>query len=361
MTEINLTAKQKDKPQNTAQGGKDVNFLVRSTAVSVHSLNHAWKTKSNGRSARLAALTKLELLQNTQVQKTLKEAISRLNYEQSLFNAAKSQLRYAKKIETERCHRSVCRTRKLYNRSALHDKETPTWQLRDKKLLDEKKNLKNMPKNETFQNNAELFNKNKDTVDQNLFNSYQSFNSSNKIRDPETRITGSNTTNSRAWRYVSFPKLESGNQQLDEGPANNRQQSTSTDDSNFSLPPLDASSKFSIIRRTFELRTQRKENLLSQMTPWSKFLTDRSSDSKSGDSPGKKLEKIDIFSSNLELFNQKQQPKEQTAEILPMLDNSSFSAIDCDDYLHMRNRLDNLSPTPAVLSSKRLGKVTKTL
>lgn len=329
----------KKPPFIITTGGKNVNFLVRSRATGLQNLNHTCKNRLNAnQSSRLAALTRLELLQNAQVQKSLKDAMAQLKKEESVFNATESKLRYVEKLKVEQCHRRVCRIRKL------SDNETQKLSLNNdetrKNTLYKNKTLNAVKNTGPRKDDGTLSHKQKEQICQTL----PGFHISPKYtKGAQTEKVCSSAASSR--ENISIPKLQSESQHDPVCPLKSKK-NTNT---NFSLPPLGADSKFKIMRRTFELRTQRKAKLLNKPTPWSTFCTEKDLQKKSEEPFNKKYEKLEIFANNLDVLKQKTLPEEQKSDSLPQLTNL-IQFTDYDDYLHMRNRLDKLSPIPAVQS-----------
>ena len=63
--------------------------------------------------------------------------------------------------------------------------------------------------------------------------------------------------------------------------------------------------------------------------------------------------KTEIFADNSKILSDEQKTVVENSPVtLPLLDSKSFAEIDCNDYLNLKNQLDELSPEKAVLDHK---------
>ena len=126
------------------------------------------------------------------------------------------------------------------------------------------------------------------------------------------------------------------------------------DSCHYSLPTLDTESKFCIIKRAKELRNERDLKIRNQsLTTMSSEIHRKYSKARKISLKNYQDQKIEIFGNNRKLLNvESKVDVEEKLTTLPLLDSKSFSEIDCNDYLDLTNRIDSLSPTPAVLDHK---------
>ena len=134
----------------------------------------------------------------------------------------------------------------------------------------------------------------------------------------------------------------------------NSLQKKGKDSCHYSLPTLDTKSKFCTIKRAKELRNERDLKIRNQsLTTMSSEIHGKYSKARKISLKNYQDQKIDIFGDNRKLLNvESKVDVEDKLTTLPLLDSKSLSEIDCNDYLDLTNRIDSLSPTPAVLDHK---------
>lgn len=334
-------------------GGKDPNYLVRSWASRLGTVTQGHKVpKSDYRSKWLQRLNRVELMQNVEVQQTLRNMMSILRAGDELTQDADSAYEFAERRRIQKCHETVCKIRaerefnKLSNLSTKDQDDSeikPPHQGRnDKKNYKQKKKLPVTSLVDNAKINRKSINNTSKTHCDNLDDSYGTStqevavktNSNNN--EPSTNQAPEN----HGERKACFPPIP-------EKLTSNKERKEHND---HSFPTLDTKSKFSIIKRAQELRNERgvaqvKSQNLSLM--FSQLQRKYSKERK----PSRKIE---IFGDNRKILAEesKTDKNETTPTTLPLLDSKSFSDIDCNDFLNLTNRLDGLSPTPAVLDHK---------
>lgn len=352
----------KELQKFTYDGGKDPNYLVRSWVSSLGNVTQGHKTpKSDYRGTWLQRLNHVELLQNVQVQQTLRNMMSILKAEGEIIKDSDSTYEFAERKRAEKCHEAVCKIRESELNKRLM--KLSTWGKDNLKSepLDEGDTAKGKKRDETLQHSEQslqVYNKAKklnfdsdgichvhsheERLIENVVNDFDfDYNNNNSFAENELYHV-------QAKRKISLPPIPEAKQEkhnpFDKKPRTHHQSS---------LPVLDAASKFSIIRRAKEIRNQRNADItnqsLSSMTSklQRKFSKVRKESTENNN-------RIEIFAENREILgdNLAKNITEKVTVTLPLLDSKSFSEIDCNDYLNMKNRLDGLSPVKAVLDHK---------
>lgn len=391
----------RDSQQNSGlhqhiNGGKDPNYLVRSWASRLGTVTQGHKLpKSDYRSKWLQRLNHVELMQNVEVQQTLRNVMSILRAGDELMQDAGSVYEFAERRRIKKCHETVCKIRaegelnKLSNLStkdeddseikASHQRGNDRKNNKQKKkslvtsLEDNAKINRKFTNNttithrdnlddiyETFaqevpENNKKFTNNTTITHCDNLDDIYETFtqevaeNTNNNNNEPsmnQAEITNNNDHSmnrlleNHGERKAFLPPIP-------EKLTFNKERKTQND---HSLPTLDTESKFSIIKRARELRNERS---VAQVK--SQNLSLMSSQLQRKYSKAREISrKIEIFGDHSKILAEesKTDKNETTPATLPLLDSKSFSNIDCNDFLNLKNRLDSLSPAPAVLDHK---------
>ena len=335
-------------------GGKGPNYLVRSWASRLGTVTQGHKVpKSYYRSKWLQGLNRVELMQNVEVQQTLRSMMSILKAGDELMQDADSAHEFAESRRIQKCHQTVCRIRAdselsknssnlptkgqddfeikpSSERGTVRSNSTPKINLPAMSLEDNAKiskeftnSTKNCNWNDIYE---EIIQKSEDNSH---YNNNELSASQGENQDERKEFLPPILEASQEKQYIT-PYREKKKQHL------------------HSLPTLDTESKFSIIKRTRELRNERdmqdRDQNLSLMT----------SQIQRKYSKARKISrKIEIFGDNRKLLTEESKiVNENKTTILPLLDSKSFSEIDCNDFLNVKNRLDGLSPAPAVLDHK---------
>jgi len=421
----------RDSQQNSGlhqhiNGGKDPNYLVRSWASRLGTVTQGHKLPKSGyRSKWLQRLNHVELMQNVEVQQTLRNVMSILRAGDELMQDAGSVYEFAERRRIKKCHETVCKIRaegelnKLSNLStkdeddseikASHQRGNDRKNNKQKKkslvtsLEDNAKINRKFTNNTTIthhdnlddiyktfaqevpENNKKFTNNTTITHCDNLDDVYKTFTQevpeNNKKFTNNTTIThcdnlddiyeaftqevAENTNNNNNEPSMNQAEITNNNNHsmnrllenhgerkaflppIPEKLTFNKERKTQND---HSLPTLDTESKFSIIKRARELRNERS---VAQVK--SQNLSLMSSQLQRKYSKAREISrKIEIFGDHRKILAEesKTDKNETTPATLPLLDSKSFSNIDCNDFLNLKNRLDSLSPAPAVLDHK---------
>ena len=342
-------------------GGKDPNYLVRSWASRLGTVTQGHKVpKSDYRSKWLQRLNRVELMQNVEVQQTLRNMMSELRASDKLMQDADSAYEFAERRRIQKCHETVCKIRAEKKYLSTKDQDgseirTPHQGRNNRENYQQKKKLPATSLEDNAKINRKSTNDKTNTHCDNLNDIYKIFtqevpeNTNNNINEPSMNQAETNNNNKHSMnqapenhgeRKAFFPPIS-------DKLAFNKERNEHND---HSLPTLDTKSKFSIIKRAQELRNERgvaqvKSQNLSLM--FSQLQRKYSKERKLS-------RKIEIFGDNRKILAEepKTDKNETTPTTLPLLDSKSFSDIDCNDFLNLKNRLDGLSPTPAVLNHK---------
>lgn len=344
-------------------GGRNANYLVRSRASTVRTATQAQKTsKSDYRSQWLQRLNNTELLQNLEVQQTLRTMMALLKKENKILKDSNSAYKFAEQIAVEKSHKNVCSIlkKKLGNNTA-----TSTEYQKDEKDIYFRINssinratVRNSRQRKGFQDNKQdslLFSKcHKDMISTNLRCKDTKHPSSSAFLNiyGEKNSSLDQSDDNYVWNDSGLPAQDSklGNltpstESIQERHSLHTSKQVKGDMSLNLLPRLDVGSKLTIIRRAKEIRNKRKLDAMHK-----NMKLETSSEVKNN---MQSHQKIDIFADNTKLFINKPQSDinvEKPPLVLPLLGAKSFDEIDCDDFLYTENRFNNLSPEPNVLS-----------
>ena len=332
----------------TYDGGKDPNYLVRSKVSSLGNVTQGHKTpKSDYRSTWLQRLNHVELLQNVQVQQTLRNIMSVLKVEGEIIKDSDSAYEFAERRRVEKCHEAVCKIREREEKKRLM--KLSTWgkdgNKRDKTLQRSEQSLPVYKKGKKLNFDSDeichVQRSQEERLIENRVNDFDfDYNNNNSIENELYHV--------QTKRKISLPPIPEARQEkynsIDRKPRTHHRSS---------LPALDAASKFNIIRRAKEIRNQRNADITNQSLSSMTSKLQRKF-SKARKESTKNNHRIEIFADNREILGD-ELPKnitEKATVTLPLLDSKSFSEIDCNDYLNVKNRLDGLSPVKAVLDHK---------
>ena len=324
-------------------GGKDPNYLVRSRASRLGTITQGHKVpKSDYRSMWLQRLNRVELMQNVEVQLTLRKMMSMLKAGDEMTQVSNSAHEFMEKRRIEKCHKAVCKIR-----------ESELGKSFAKPLTHGNNDFKSKPLNEgPTVNKASLpvhntskksnFNDNEVHYDNKFY--YNNDNNNNNNNFFKSKIYNSNT---QVERTGSLPPIPEATQEK-----NTFHRSRRGRVHHSSLPDLDAASKFNIIKRAREIRIERNAGVENQSLSTISSQVERKF-SKARKESTKNTCKIEIFADNHKILSDEAKVVADNKPVtLPLLDSKSFSEIDCNDYLNIKNRLDGLSPVRAVLDHK---------
>lgn len=314
--------------------------------------------KSDYRSKWLQGLNRVEMMQNVEVQQTLRSMMSILKDGDELMQDADSAYEFAERRRIQKCHDTVCRIR-AESELSKNSSNLPKTKGQDDfeiKLSCEgagtvrsnskpKINLPAMSLEGNVKISKKFTNSTKNCQQGNWNDIYEKITqkSEENTHYNNNKLSSSQGDNQDERKEFLPPILEASQE---------KQYITSYREAKkqhpHSLPTLDTESKFSIIKRTRELRNERdmqdRDQNLSLMT---------SQIQKKYSKARKISRKIEIFGDNRKLLTEESKiDNENKPTILPLLDSKSFSEIDCNDFLNIKNRLDGLSPAPAVLDHK---------
>ena len=365
----------RDSQQNSrlhhhSNGGKDPSYLVRSWASRLGTVTQGHKVpKSDYRSKWLQRLNGVELMQNVVVQQTLRNVMSILRAGDEHMQDADSAYKFAKRRRIQKCHETVCKIRaeselnKKLSNLLTKDEEGSEKPSCERKNNKQKKKL---PVITSLEDKAKINRKftNKTTNrHDNLDDVYKTFtqdvaeNANNNNNEASMNQEGTNNHNKLFMNQAeNHGERKAFLPPIPEKRTCNKEMKKHND---HSFPTLDTESKFSIIKRARELRNERgvaqvKNHNLSLM----------SSQLQKEYSMARKIShKIDIFGDNRKILaaeESKTDKNETTPASLPLLDSKSFSDIDCNDFLNLKNRLDCLSPAPPAVLDHKLYWPTKT-
>ena len=333
-------------------GGKDPNYLVRSWASSLGTVTQGHKApKSDYRSKWLQRLNRVELMQNVEVQQTLRNMMSTLKASEELLKSSDSAYEFVEKRRIEKCHETVCKIRE--SESSKRSTRLVTLQSKDElksKSSTERGKVKQSKQEQTlYLNKSNLpaeYNYTPKTTYFNSDDNYDTFSLHNTVLNG-INDNSMSMSDSQAERKISLPPI----------PERDREKYTAVPrrrcGHQTSLPSLDANSKFSIIKRAREIRNEhhadnKNQNLLSVSSKVTRRFPKARKESLQN------YRMSEIFTDNRKILSDQQAAVvENTGPVkLPLLDSKSFSEIDCNDYLNLENRLDGLSPEKAVLDHK---------
>ena len=317
----------------------------------------------------------MELLQNVEVQQTLRNMMRILKVTDNILQDSDSAYEFAKKRRVERCHETVCKIREReLNKRAMKplkkckddpenrtstEKHTKVKKIKQDKTSDGK--MTQLPVRESdkahtssfnfdHSNNSYSFEQNADSNGMNdygydingLFSGL--FSSGSKLSSVEA-----------SKKMVSLPAILEGEHDQDksdslsaEFPGKNKPGDLP------SFPSLDTQSKFSIIKRVQEIRQERcADNKREKLSSLSSQVKRKYSKARKESLQNINSHKIEIFADNSKILSNEQKTVVENSPVtLPLLDSKSFAEIDCNDYLNLKNQLDGLSPEKAVLDHK---------
>ena len=362
--------------QKFSSGGKYPNYLVRSWASSLGSVTQGHKElKSNYRSKWLERLNHVELLQNVEVQQTLRNTMRILKVTDNILQDSDSAYEFAEKRRVQRCHETVCKIREReLNKRAMKplkkckdnpenttstEKHTKVKKMKHDKRSDGKKtqlpesdkahtssfNFDHSSNSYSFEQNADSSGMNDNSFDNASIDGLFSglFSSSSKLSSVET-----------SKKRVFLPAILEGRRDQDKNDSSAEFPGKKIPGHLPSLPSLDAQSKFSIIKRVQEIRQERRaDNKREKRSSLSSQVKRKYSKARKESLQKMNSRKIEIFADNSKILSNEQKTIVESSPVtLPLLDSKSFSEIDCNDYLNLKNRLDGLSPEKGVLDHK---------
>ena len=359
-----------------SSGGKYPNYLVRSWASSIGSVTQGHKAlKSNYRSKWLESLNRVELLQNVEVQQTLRNTMRILKVTDNILQDSDSAYEFAEKRRVEKCHETVCkiRERELKKRATKplkkckDDPENTTATEKHskvKKIKHDKTsngNMTQLPESDKAHTSSFNFDhsSNSHSFEQNdgsnAMNDYSFDNASidglfSGIFSSDRKLSSVEASKKR----VSLPAILEGGQDQDKNDSSTQFPGKKIPGHLPSLPSLDAQSKFSIIKRVQEIRQERRaDNKREKLSSLSSQVKRKYSKARKESLQNMNSRKIEIFADNSKILSNEQKTIVESSPVtLPLLDSKSFAEIDCNDYLNLKNRLDGLSPEKAVLDHK---------
>ena len=355
----NTQSKAEKSSSDASIGGRNANYLVRSRAYTVRTASQGHKTpKSDYRSQWLQRLNHIELLQNLEVQQTLRTMMALLKKENKILKDSNSAYKFAEQIAVEKSHKNVCSIlkKKLGNNtttSTEYQKDEKDIYFRTNSSID-KATVRNSRQRKEFKDNKQdslLFSKHhKEMISTNLKCKDIKHPSSGAfvIIHGEKSSSLHQSDDNYVWNDSGLPAQDSikpGNlTPIQERSSLHTSKQVKGDMSLNLLPRLDPASKLTIIRRAKEIRNKRKLDAIHKS-----LKLETSSELKNNMQSD---QKIDIFADNTKLFMNKPQSDiiaEKPPLLLPLLGAKSFHEIDCDDFLNTENRFNNLSPEPNVL------------
>lgn len=361
------------KTQSTAEkssfdasiGGRNANYLVRSRATTLGTATQGHKTpKSDYRSQWLQRLNHIELLQNVEVQQTLRTTMAFLKKNDNILKDSNSAYKFAEQRAVEKSHKNVSSILKKKlgtntTTSTEYPKDERDIYFRINSSID-RATVRNSRQKKGFQDNK---------LDRLLFCKHYKEMISTKLKSKDIKhpsngaffnVYGEKNSqlhlndDNYVWNDSGLPTQDNkpGNltptaESNQEGSSFPTSRQVKGDMSLNLLPCLDPASKLTIIRRAKEIRNKRKSDAMHKSL---KFKT--SSEVKNNMQSD---QKIDIFADNTKFFTNKPQSDiiaEKPFLVLPLLDANSFDEIDCDDFLNTENQFNNISPEPNVLDHK---------
>ena len=363
--------------QKFSSGGKYPNYLVRSWASSLGSVTQGHKAlKSNYRSKWLERLNRVELLQNVEVQQTLRNTMRILKVTDNILQDSDSAYEFAEKRRVEKCHETVCkiRERELNKRATKHlkkskddpDPNTTATEKHSKvkKIKHDKTSnghMTQLPESDKAHTSSFNFDHSSNSHsleqsdDSNGMNDYSFDNASidelfSGLFSSRSKLSSVEASNKR----VSLPAIFEGGHDQDKNDSSAEFPGKKIPGHLPSLPSLDAQSKFSIIKRVQEIRQERRaDNKREKLLSLSSQVKRKYSKARKESLQNMNSRKIEIFADNSKILSNEQKTIVESSPVtLPLLDSKSFAEIDCNDYLNLKNRLDGLSPEKAVLDHK---------
>lgn len=335
-------------------GGKDPNYIVRSWASKLGTVTQGHKLpKYTYHSKWLQTLNQVELMQNVEVQQTLRNVMSILKAGDESMQDSDSAYEFAEKRRIEKCHETVCKIRSYSKTSEklstleVEDinKNGPQSKTRSEnraKTIRKSQKLKVHPSPDKELGVAKVNRKFAKIAK--IEEGYDSFPRESTLTSEKLFIDQEKSPHDKKVLLPPIPEVSPENSLQKKG----------KDSCHYSLPTLDTESKFYIIKRAKELRNERDLKIRNQsLTTMSSEIHRKYSKARKISPKNYRDQKIEIFGDNRKLLNvESKVVVEDKLTTLPLLDSKSFSEIDCNDYLDLTNRIDSLSPTPAVLDHK---------
>lgn len=331
--------------------GRDVNFLVRSKAAKRQSLSKTATRNPGSCIKKLEILKEVELLQNIQVQRSLKTLMDGLSEKRiGELESARSFLEAKRKAK---CHDNVVKIRKELQDSleGSMDRSFKPFPRRftDSELYKQAKvtSGNSTAKTSAFSGNAKIKNVFDDCTIPSTFRTDRKSLStqqeeSSSILEIKTRTSLPSLNSSPRETKLHQENFDITLPQIVKS-FNSTKHNSSNSHFQYSLPVLDSNSKFSIIRMARTLRQNRHK-----------------AQGKAKEKPEAKrhfsLEEktIDLFGDNFDLLSPQYLAKEKKNDQgMELLDSESFDDIDCDDFLHLKNRIVNVSPAPIILPNRK--------
>ena len=317
----------------------------------------------------------MELLQNVEVQQTLRNTMRILKVTDNILQDSDSAYEFAEKRRVQRCHDTVCKIREkeLHKRATKplkkckDDPENMTStekHIKVKKIKHDKTsdgNMTQLPESDKahtssfnfdHRSNSHSFEQN---ADSNGMNDYSFDNARTDGLFSGLFSSGSKLSSVEASKKrVSLPAILEGGHDQDKNDSSAEFPGKKIPGHLPSLPSLDAQSKFSIIKRVQEIRQERcGDNKREKLSSLSSQVKRKYSKARKESLQNMNSRKIEIFADNSKILSNEQKTIVESSPVtLPLLDSKSFAEIDCNDYLNLNNRLDGLSPEKAVLDHK---------
>ncbi|PFX13704.1 hypothetical protein AWC38_SpisGene22187 [Stylophora pistillata] len=311
----------KSKLDKYRTGGKDPNYIVRSWASKLGTVTQGHKLpKYTYRSQWLQTLNRVELMQNVEVQQTLRNVMSILKAGDEIMQDSDSAYKFAEKRRIKKCHEAVCKIRRNTNMSKTsskvevegkdkNDPQAKTLSRNSTKTLRKSKRFKvqSPPGKELHvamvnRKFAKIAICKKD---------YESFPSESTLTSEKLFM---NQEKSPDDKKVLLPPIP-------ESPENALQKKRK-DFCSYSQPTLDTESKFCIIKRAKELRNERDSKIRNQtLTTMSSEMHRKYSKARKTSLKNYRDQKIEIFGDNRKLLNEEAKVVvEDKPTTLPLLD-----------------------------------------
>lgn len=330
--------------------GRDVNFLVRSKVAKRQTLSKAATRNPNSCIRKLEILKEVELLQNIQVQRSLRFLMDGLSEKRvGDLESARSYLEAKRKAK---CHDNVVKIRKELKESLRSmDSSCKPFNRRftDSELYKQAKVTGNSSgKMSDFSGNAKIKNVFADCF---IPSTYKNDRKSHSRKQDAPKLEVKSRTSlpalSASPRETKLHQ-ESFDITLPQIVKNfhSTNQNSSKSHFQYCLPVLDSNSKFSIIKMARTLR-QKRHDIEEKSRAKPEAKRNLSLEEKT----------IDLFGDNFDLLSPQYLVKEKkNDQTMELLDSECFDDIDCDDFLHLKNRIVNVSPVPMVLTSRKKDK-----
>jgi len=280
-------------------GGKDPNYLVRSRASGLGAITQGHKVpKSDYRSMWLQRLNRVELMQNVEVQQTLRKMMSMLKAGDEMTQVSNSAYEFMEKRRIEKCHEAVCKIRESelgkriakpltqgnndFKSKPLNEGPTVNKASLPVHNTSKKSNFHDGDSYQTYKHKGGEF-LNEVHYDNKFYYNNDNNNNNNFSK---SKIYNSNT---QVERTGSLPPIPEATQEK-----NTFHRSRSGRAHHSSLPDLDAASKFNIIKRAREIRIERNAGVENQSLSTISSQVERKF-SKARKESTKNTRKIEIF------------------------------------------------------------------